>query len=171
MTAQGFNLTHNKPDAFSKTISKDSKRLERFKRALMFCHKIPGFATHYAIEISNWQAYEKAVAVDIGGSDGLVCIELAHKLPKLKLTVQGFPEVVAEGAKNILGDLFDRITFMPYDFFQVQPVKDADIYFPRRILHDGSDKYCLQILRDLISALKPGARILINEMCIPLLSS
>ena len=105
--------------------------------------------------------------VDIGGSDGLVCIELARKLPKLKLIVQDLPEVIAEGAKNIPGDLFDRMTFMSYDFFQVQPVKDADIYFLRWILHDWSDKYCLQILRNLIPALKPGARILINEMCIP----
>lgn len=110
-------------------MSKDSKRLEHFKRAKVFFHKGLGFATHYAIEIFNLQAYEEAVVVDIGGSDGLVCIELARKLPKLKLIVQDLPEVIAEGAKNIPGDLFDGMTFMSYDFFQVQPVKDADIYF------------------------------------------
>lgn len=102
-------------------MSKDSKRLERFKRVMMFSHKSPGFATHYATEIFNWQAYEEAIVVDIGGSDGLVCIELARKLPKLKLIVQDLPKVIAEGAKNIPGDLFDRITFMSYGFFQVQP--------------------------------------------------
>ena len=122
---------------------------------MMFSYKSPGFATHYAIEIFNWQAYEQAVVVDIGGSDGLVCIGLVRKLPKLKLTVQGFPEVVAEWAKNILGDLFDRITFMPHDFLKLQPFKDENIYFLNRILHDWSDQYCLQILRNLIRALKP----------------
>ena len=66
---------------------------------MMFFHKSPGFATHYAIEIFNWQAYEDAVVVDIGGSDSLVCIELARKLPKLKLTVPDFSEVVAEGPR------------------------------------------------------------------------
>ncbi|PQE06070.1 s-adenosyl-l-methionine-dependent methyltransferase protein [Rutstroemia sp. NJR-2017a BBW] len=48
----------------------------------------------------------------------------------------------------------------------VDPVKEADIYFLRWILHD-SDKYALKILQNTIPALKPGARILVLDMCLP----
>lgn len=34
-------------------------------------------------------------------------------------------------------------------------------------MHDWSDKYCRQILQDLIPALKPGARIVLNEQVLP----
>lgn len=61
----------------------------------------------------------------------------------------------------------DRIQFMPYDFLTKQPVKDADVYFFRWIFHNWSDKYCIQILRNLVPALKKGAKILINDNVLP----
>jgi hypothetical protein len=55
-----------------------------------------------------------------------------------------------------------RISFMPHDFFNTQPVT-ADVYLLRWILHNWSDKYCVRMLRALIPALKPGAKIVVNE--------
>jgi hypothetical protein len=51
---------------------------------------------------------------------------------------------------------------MAHDFFTPQTVV-ADVYLLRWILHNWSDKYCMRILRALIPALKPGARVVVNE--------
>ena len=62
--------------------------------------------------------------------------------------------------------LEDRISFMAHDFFTPQPIT-ADVYFFRFIFHDWPDKYGISILQNLVPALKPGARVLINEFCLP----
>jgi len=56
---------------------------------------------------------------------------------------------------------------MAHDFLTEQHVKNADIYFFRWIFHNWSDKYCIQILRNLIPALKTNARIVINDNVLP----
>lgn len=56
---------------------------------------------------------------------------------------------------------------MAYDFFAPQPVKGAELYLYRWILHDWPDKYCIKILQALRPALKHGAKVLINDVCIP----
>ncbi|KAL8805329.1 MAG: hypothetical protein Q9182_002003 [Xanthomendoza sp. 2 TL-2023] len=56
---------------------------------------------------------------------------------------------------------------MAHDFFQEQPIKGAEIYTLRWILHDWSDKYAARILRALIPALKPGAKVLVLESVLP----
>jgi hypothetical protein len=56
---------------------------------------------------------------------------------------------------------------MAHDFFTEQPVKDADIYLLRFILHNWSDSYCIDILRRLVPALKDGARVLVNDIVLP----
>lgn len=53
------------------------------------------------------------------------------------------------------------------DFFSVQPVRDADIYFFRCVFHNWSDKYSVKILQNLIPALKPGAKVLVNDLVMP----
>jgi hypothetical protein len=55
---------------------------------------------------------------------------------------------------------------MAHDFFTTQTV-GADAYILRTVLHNWADKYCIMILRALVPALKPGARILINDICLP----
>lgn len=59
--------------------------------------------------------------------------------------------------------LVSRVTFMEYDFFSQQPVKDADVYLLRCVLYDWPDKYAIKILWSLIPALSQGAKILVNE--------
>jgi len=55
---------------------------------------------------------------------------------------------------------------MAHDFFSEQQIV-ADVYYYRWIFHNWSDKYCIRILRSLIPVLRPKARILINDMCMP----
>ena len=133
----------------------------------MFLHNSPGFETRHVYDLFDWGAYEQASLVDVGGSHGLVCVELARKLPKFNFIVQDLPEVIAEGASIIPEDLSKRIVLVAHDFFKAQPARNMDFYFLRWIFHDWPDQYCLKILRNLIPALKAGSRILINEICIP----
>ncbi len=105
--------------------------------------------------------------VDVGGSHGSISIAIARSFPSLHFIVQDRPQVVQEGEAKLPADLQDRVTFMEHDFFNEQPVKYADIYLLRWILHDWSDAYAVRILRALVPALKPGARVLICEQVLP----
>lgn len=56
---------------------------------------------------------------------------------------------------------------MAHDFLQEQPVCDADVYFFRSIFHNWPNKYSVQILRNHIRALKPGAKIVVMDIVLP----
>lgn len=105
--------------------------------------------------------------VDVGGSRAQVSIALARKYPDVKCIVQDLPDTVRGLENELPEDLKDRITCMEHDFLTPQPIKGAEIYLFRWILHDWSDKYCVKILQSLIPALKKGAKIVINDICIP----
>ena len=81
--------------------------------------------------------------------------------------VQDLPPVIEEASKNLPPDLRERITFEAYDFFTPQTVHDADVYFFRWIFHNWPDKYCIDILKNLIPALKQGAKIVISDAVVP----
>ena len=102
-----------------------------------------------------------------GKGTGGVGIEIARHFAELKCVVQDLPEVV-EGAE-VPEDLREgeRLSFMAHDFFEQQPVKDADVYLLRWILHDWSDEYATKIMRSLTPAMKQGARILVCDLCLP----
>jgi trans-aconitate methyltransferase len=122
-----------------------------------------GFSMHHLTDGFAWDALSSGTVVDLGGSHGHAANALARKYPHLNLTVQDLPEVVAV-AKAEAGL---NVKFMAHDFFNEQPVKDADVYMFRWILHNWPDKYCVKILRALISALKKGARVLVMDMVVP----
>lgn len=58
------------------------------------------------------------------------------------------------------------ICFYASNFFTEQPIR-ADVYFFRSIFHNWADKYCIKILKNLVPALKPGARVIIHERILP----
>lgn len=109
----------------------------------------------------------KLISPQIGGSRGTVVTAIARKYPSLSFVVQDLEPVVESGRKNIPPDVAERVQFMAHDFLTPQPVKNADVYYLRWILHNWPDKYCIIILRNLIPALKPGARIVVNDNVLP----
>ena len=125
----------------------------------------PGFEVGHVLESFDWDLVENGTVVDVGGSHGVVSIEVARKYPSLQFVVQDRAEVI--NAVQLPEDVAGRVTLMPYDFFMEQPVKNADVYLYRWIFHNWSDKYCLKLCRALIPALKPGARLLIQDILLP----
>jgi hypothetical protein len=72
------------------------------------------------------------------------------------------PNVIA----SIPPELESRLSLTTHSFFEPQPVS-ADLYYFRWIFHNWSDAYAVKILKALVPALKPGARILINDGILP----
>lgn len=98
-------------------------------------------------------------------SHGQFTVRIVRKFPNVKCIVQDLPDTVATAHK--LPELGDRVTFMVHDFFKEQPVKGAEVYLFRWILHDWSDKYAIKILQALVPALRIGSRVLIMEAILP----
>jgi hypothetical protein len=59
--------------------------------------------------------------------------------------------------------VIDQSYFAAHNFFNAQPVKNADVFLLRAILHDWSDKYGLQILRNLREAAMPSTHLIIID--------
>jgi hypothetical protein len=141
-------------------------RMRRFKAAMSFLQTFPGLENSYVLTGFDWASLGKATVVDVGGSHGLVSIDIAKAFPDLHFIVQDLPKVIEDGRTKVPVDVADRVTFMAHDFFTEQPVRDADVYYFRWIFHDWSDKYAVKILKALVPALKPGARIVLSERCL-----
>jgi len=125
-----------------------------------------GYEAQHLVDYSLWSSIPEGLVVDLGGSHGDFMIAVAKKHTSLKFVVQDLPGTI-ESRPTLPSDLRDRVTFMAHDFFTEQPTKNADVYFFRWIFHNWPDSYCLRILRNLIPALKPQSRIVINEVCLP----
>lgn len=105
--------------------------------------------------------------IDIGGSKGTICIEIARSAPHLHFIVQDLPEMIQGAESGVPPDLKPRIEFMSHDMFTEQPVRDADVYLFRNIFHNWSDAHTIHALKALVPALKPGARVVVNDYFIP----
>lgn len=127
----------------------------------------PGLEHHHMVRGYDWAEIGEGIIVDIGGSLGSLSIAIARDFPLLRFIVQDRPEVISLGRGSLPSDLQARVEFMEHDFFREQPIKDADIYILRWILHDWSDMYAARILQRLIPALKLGAKILVLEQMLP----
>ena len=162
----GFSIAHNTDRPMMDVVGEDSERSKRMAGAMSFTHAGPGYGVEHVLNNFDWGEAECGSLVDVGGSLGTVAIEIARHFPMMRCIVQDLPEVIA-GAK-VPADLQqgERLSFMAHNFFTEQPVKGADVYFLRWILHDWSDKYAIMILRNLVPALKPGARVLVSDLCL-----
>ncbi|OCL15473.1 putative O-methyltransferase [Glonium stellatum] len=109
------------------------------------------------------EATPKGLMVDVGGGHGAVSMALAKATTHMNFVVQDLPNTATQGEKLLPTSLQGRVSFMAHDFFEEQPVKCADVYFLRYILHNWSDKYARRILKSLIPALKDSSRIVCYE--------
>ncbi|THV55936.1 hypothetical protein BGAL_0002g00920 [Botrytis galanthina] len=134
----GFALANDTDKSVFEVLSQNPARAKRFGSAMKAWTEGTGYDLQYLIDNYSW----KEVGNDL-------------------------PPVIEAGAKTVPSELSDKIEFMAYDFLKEQPVENADIYLFRWIFHNWSDKYCIQILRNQIPALKKGARIVINDNVLP----
>ena len=140
-------------------------RAHRFGGAMGF---FAASGTNLAAEVEvaggyPWQSLGKAKMVDCGGSRGHVSMAVANVAPEMHFVVQDLPEVVSQAESRPPKQLENRIRYETYDFFTPQPIKDADVYFFRRIFHDWPDHKCIEILKNLVPSMKLGSRVILDE--------
>ncbi|KAK0750730.1 S-adenosyl-L-methionine-dependent methyltransferase [Schizothecium vesticola] len=90
------------------------------------------------------------------GGDGFGAEVVLEDLP-IVLEAEG-EEVRIEGVRNLI-----------YDFFAggEQPVKNAHVYYFRKVLHDYYDDKCQTILRQVVKAMAPTSRVILCEYVMP----
>lgn len=98
--------------------------------------------------------------VDVGGSQGVLLRSLLATSPEARGVLFDLPEVVASAAPD------PRIELVSGDFFKEVPA-DGDLYLLKSILHDWADDRCMEILKSIHRAAKPGATLLVVEMLLP----
>lgn len=146
-------------------LADQPERAARFANAMAYFNSIEDLAPYHLCDAFDWTGVKQFV--DIGGSAGSTAVALAACLPEMRIVIQDHQVLEEEARRFILPELEDRVTFMAHNFFDDQPVHDADAYHFRWIFHDWPDKYCSMLLRALIPALKTGARIIISDFVVP----
>ena len=148
-------------------MGKDPARAKRFSNAMAFRLTGPTLKLNFLVDHGPWELLPAGgTVVDIGGSHGEAVLAIARKFPSLHFVVQDLPSTIA-ARRPIPEEHTADVSFLAHDFFTPQPIANAEVYLFRWIFHNWPDKYCLLILENLVPALKPGARIIINEICLP----
>jgi len=93
--------------------------------------------------------------------------------PNLHFVVQDIStDMMSSGDSE--ADTRNRVTYMKHDFFNPQPILDADVYLIRQCIHNWDDSNAVKILRAFVPALekcRPFTPLLINDTILPSIGS
>lgn len=110
---------------------------------------------------------ERPFIVDIGSGKGQAMLAIESECPNFfggKVVLQDLP-IVINSLK--VEDLPESVVPTSHDIFTPQPVKNAHIYFMRRLLHDFYIPVCLDILKNVVPAMGPDSRLIVCDMLVP----
>lgn len=129
MTRTGFNFafdTVDKEPMFA-TFGKDPARAKRMGGAMSSLTGGEGYEVSYFVDNYDLSDIDEreGTFIDIGGSHGFVCVDLAKRWTKVKFVVQDLPKTVDSAPKPICDDgtITQRIELQAHDFFTKQPLK------------------------------------------------
>ncbi|KAG6909442.1 hypothetical protein DXG01_000427 [Tephrocybe rancida] len=120
------------------------------------------------VEGFDWNSLNTGVVVDVGGGIGSRSLAVAKEYPNISFVIQDTDFMIQDAVKFWNAELPDalttgRVKLQVHDFFQPQPVKGADVYFLRMIMHDWADSYCIKILKNLRAAAAPHSKLFLVE--------
>ncbi|KAI0125360.1 putative O-methyltransferase [Xylariales sp. AK1849] len=138
---------------------------EIFNKAMVGAGQVTGAALVYDYP---WADLGPGTVVDIGAGVGGFAMQLYDLYPDLRFVLQDTPRVMDEarkvwGKENPEALKNGRTTVMGHDFFEKNPVRDADVYWLRYILHNWSDDKAVDILSSITPSMGPDSRILIAD--------
>ncbi|PWY71715.1 S-adenosyl-L-methionine-dependent methyltransferase [Aspergillus heteromorphus CBS 117.55] len=165
---RGFALAHNNEGIFQYLGSRPDKEKQFSDAMQFFATFAPESEPEFLVEKYPWHLLPKgAVVVDVGGSEGRVGRLISRANADIQVIVEDVPGLI-ERAKAAAAATSENsnVQFKAHDFFSPQPVV-ADVYLFRWVLHDWSDDNVVRILRQLVPALKTGAKIVVNESLCP----
>ncbi|CZR70241.1 related to sterigmatocystin 7-O-methyltransferase precursor [Phialocephala subalpina] len=157
----GYSLALGRPGETSvyEEVAKDPVRTVNFGRAMQFFSSGEGYEVSSLVEGYPWAKLGKGTVVDVGGANGFASAAISKAFPDLTLVVQDIR--IIEDIKVDYPDT--NIKWMVHDYFAPQPVTGADVYLYRFVFHNLYDEKAIDALKAAIPALKPGAKILIND--------
>ncbi|KAI9685575.1 MAG: hypothetical protein M1822_004433 [Bathelium mastoideum] len=132
----GYSLGHRTTENVFDLLKKDEKKQQHFINSMSFSPSSPSYSISHLLANHDFGAIGAGMLVDVGGSHGQVSMAIAQRWPEIKCVVQDLPDVIEGLHEEIPQELEGRVTGMGHDFFTTNPVKGADIYFFRWILHD-----------------------------------
>ncbi|CAM1505847.1 Fc.00g114840.m01.CDS01 [Cosmosporella sp. VM-42] len=163
----GINAAFNHDLSLFDHLKADEARAKRYELSMRSQTAREGFNVSHTVGSYPWAKLGEATVVDMGGNQGFVSIALAQAYSSLSFVVQDLPALrTSETIGKVPFDLTPRVTLTAHDIFEPQTVV-AEAYLFRHVFHAFSDRYAVKILRALIPALRPGARIIINDMVLP----
>jgi hypothetical protein len=125
----GFCIANNTTDVepLFVTMGRSPARAHRFGGAMKSLTSGEGYEVSYLLDNYDWASIDEigGTVVDVGGSHGFVCVDLARRWKRMRFVVQDLPNMIA-GAPEYDGDIGERITFQAHDFMTEQPVRGAD---------------------------------------------
>jgi hypothetical protein len=105
--------------------------------------------------------------VDVGGATGNMLAAILSRYPNLRGVLYDLPHVVREAPALLKSQgVADRVTIESGSFFDKVP-SGGDAYILSHVIHDWSEKQCLDILGHCRRAVGPQGRLLIVEMVLP----
>ncbi|KAI9714705.1 MAG: hypothetical protein M1828_001134 [Chrysothrix sp. TS-e1954] len=160
-----FNLAFNTSRSVYLDLQTVPERARRFGSAMRWLSAGGQFSNEHLVRGYNWAQFDRsnAVIVDVGGGHGAVATAIARGTQHVRFIVQDLPSTAAQGTQQLPEDLRSRIDFAAHDFFAAQPIKAAEVYLMKNILHNWADKNATKILRAMVPAMKDNSRILCVE--------
>lgn len=148
-------------------LPENKQRAERFADLMTAFTSTPGWSIKHTVHGYDWASISGTI-VDVGGSTGGTAIALATAYPHLKFVVEDFGPVVEQGREALPEELRGKVSFVEYNALEVkQPVKEAELYLMRFLCHDFSDKDCVKLLRNTVSAMGQGSKLVVIDSVIP----
>jgi hypothetical protein len=156
----GFEKTFGMP-AFD-WLAKHPEEASLFSETMVGFHGAEPAAVAAAYDFS-----ELGTIVDVGGATGNLLATILARQPGPRGILFDMPHVVRDAPALIQArGLADRIRIEAGSFFEAVPA-DGDVYLLSHVIHDWSEGQCLTILGNCRRAMKPGSRLLIVEMVLP----
>lgn len=93
-------------------------------------------------------------------------IREAYPALKGKIIVQDLARVVDNVPPGSLPPELD-IHHQVHDFWTPQPIRNATVFYMKRVLHDWPDDLCKKLLRHVVDAMAPDSRLLIGDTVMP----
>ncbi|OAG01869.1 putative Sterigmatocystin 8-O-methyltransferase [Paraphaeosphaeria sporulosa] len=161
----GFVLANN-GKTVPEVVASNPEVAGRFRAGMEAMNLVPGYSIENVSTVYDWASLGNATVVHGMGSRGQAAFELAKKFPNLKFIVQDSKGTLAGVNSTIPSELASRVKFQEHELFAPQDA-EADVYFFRMVFRGFGDAFAAQALKAQIPALRPGVKILIQDVVMP----
>ncbi|KAF8192216.1 O-methyltransferase [Mycena galopus ATCC 62051] len=113
-----------------------------------------------------------AIVVEVGGGIGQISLAIAQEHPGLRIVIQDLGPAIelakAHWAKHLPTHVDTKLVELQvHDFFTAQPVKNADVFLLRHVLHNWGKAKAASILQRLRAAATPSTKLVFIERIVP----